>query len=109
MSQPWMRPERCAFCPEMYSVQSLLLSAFQRPAAFLLTMWLTGAGIGGNWSVGMSGFIGGSNKSPLLGGGFCPPYGPDGSPTGPGSGRTPKGVNGGARMVDALPDSKMAT
>src|SRR5688572_5231995 len=64
-----MRPDRCALVPEMYSVQSRLLSSIQRSAAFFLTMWLT---IGGSSLVGMFGLIGGLKAIPSLGGRILP-------------------------------------
>src|ERR1041384_3398180 len=99
-SQPSGRPEKTEFVPLMYSVQSPLLSSIQRPAEFFFTMSPTRGG----WFVTA---MTGEKFVPLLGGGFSPAYGPSKKSTGVGGGKprfTPA-----AMMVEALPDSKIAT
>src|SRR5688572_29811570 len=57
----------------------------------------------------MAGLSAGVKFVPLLGGGFCPAYGPPANSSTPGGGIVILGPNRGARIVEALPDSKMAT
>src|SRR5437762_3430995 len=87
----------------MNSVQSPWLSSTQRPAGFFLTIRLTRGGA----AVEISGLMGGLKLVPLFGGGFSPPDGAKGKLIGLGRGApedTPV-----LMMVEALPDSKMAT
>src|SRR5688500_6765710 len=106
MSQPGTRPESEALVPETNSVQSAALSSSQRPAALRFTIWPTlGAVITG----GMLVLSGGSKVRSSLGGGFIPPYGPSADSTAPGTGSRRNVLICGARIVVALPDSKMAT
>src|SRR5882757_1182221 len=102
MSQPGTRPVNAAFVPRMNSVQSPLLSSIQRPALFFFTIKLTFGG-----ALVMSGLMAGEKFVPLFGSGFDPPDGAKGKFTGFARGtpcETPVPM-----MVEALPDSKIAT
>jgi hypothetical protein len=66
-SQPTGRPDAAAFGPLTRSVQSPLLSSFQRPEGVFFTIRPTAGG------GGFAPLIGGSKATPLFGGGFCPP------------------------------------
>src|SRR5581483_301841 len=105
MSQPGNRPVKAAFVPRMYSVQSPLLSSIHLPALFFFTIRLTRGGGG----FVMSGLIDGTKFVPLFGGGFCPPDGALVKLMGLGLGSEASSVTPVPMMVEALPDSKMAT
>ena len=84
--------------------QSPLLSSIHCPVEFFLTMSPTR---GGRLVAGMAGLIAGIKFVPLFGGGFIPAEGANGKSTGVGGGKprfTPAPT-----IVEALPDSKMAT
>src|SRR5882724_4535419 len=103
-SQPTVRPELAALGPETLAVQSWLLSSIHWPAAFFLTMRPTGL-------VGrLAAAMGGEKAAPELGGGLTPPYGPLASLTTSGgkAKRVPMAAPPPPRIVEALPDSKIA-
>src|SRR5438067_8978855 len=102
MSQPGNLPVNAAFVPRMNSVPSPWLSSIHRPEALRLTIKLTRGG-----AFDSAGFMTGLKFVPLLGGGFSPPEGALGKLSGLGRGKpgdTPVPI-----IVEALPDSKMAT
>src|SRR6266511_3832507 len=105
MSHPRGRPEKMEFVPLTNSVQSPPLSSSHRPSPFSFTIRLT---FGNATFVGLLGLITGLKLVPSFGAGFCPPRGPVGKFTTLGWGTAVKGPTPELRMVDRLPDSKIA-
>src|SRR5438477_13125722 len=105
-SHPLGLPEKRELVPRMYSVQSPWLSSSHRPALFFLTIKPTR---GGAEFVGSNGLMAGTKLAPLFGGGFCPVCGPSGKSTTVGCRKEVNGTSAAFRIVDPLPDSKIAT
>src|SRR2546422_240665 len=105
MSHPRGRPEKTELVPPMNSVQSPSLSSIQRPALSFFTIRLT---FGSETFVESLGLIAGLKFVPWFGGGFCPAWGLAGKFTALGWGFASKGPTTALRMVERLPDSKIA-
>src|ERR1700722_13525211 len=105
MSQPGTRPVKAAFVPRMYSDQSPWLSSIHWPALFRFTINPTRGG--GEFE--SAGLMAGTRLVPLFGGGLRPADGAAGKLTAFGLGRFPNSARPEPMMVEALPDSKMAT
>ena len=105
-----MRRVSADFEPDTYSVQSAWLSSSQRPLSDFFTMCATRDGTRESpFEVNVFVFSGGLNSAPRFGGGFCPRYGPAASSTGLAGIMVLKAsLIGEARIVEPLPDSKMA-
>ena len=101
-SQPTGRPDIAASTPLTRLVQSAPVSSSHNPAASFFTISPTGGGLG------LPAARGGSKLPPSFGGGLTPPWGPAGSLTTFG-GNPPAIVPPPPRIVEPLPDSKMAT
>src|SRR5579884_1988206 len=104
MSQPGTRPVNAALVPRMYSVQSPLLSSIQRPALFFLTINPVRGG-----GFVRTALIAGTKFVPLFGGGSRPCDGASGKVTALGFGASFRSEIPSLMMVEALPDSKIAT
>src|SRR5436190_16392236 len=102
-SQPGTRPVNVALVPLMNSVQSPRLSSIHRPALFRLTIRLTRGAV----ALVICGFRAGLKFVPAFGGGFFPLEGAFGKFMG--LGRAKPAEMPVPMMVEALPDSKIAT